>query len=156
MRSGVGLLLLASGCASYTLELPARAPLEALAPPPAGLAQVCVARPGSVGPMLTTLVRDNGLLVGGARVKSYFCYLAEPGRHVLSVDNSDAAPLSFQVAKGEHHFFLHDVRFGEDQLQALGVPLGREILASCSYAILVDAPEGESPPGERPLAPAAR
>src|SRR5438477_411593 len=74
------------GCtgAGYRLAQSRAAPLDLASQPPAGQAKICVLRPQSKILSFTALVYDNGRLVGGTRGESYFCYLAEPGDHVIS------------------------------------------------------------------------
>lgn len=156
------LLLLAAGCSSYEHRALGGPPDE-LAAPTADAARICVYRPHHVAALVPAVVHDNGRLVGMTRGPSYFCYLAEPGRHTLvtrygddidaELGTDDHAAATVDVAAGERHYLHHDVT-GIMRIAARWQPdadRAERDIAGCTYLALHRAPAGESPliPGER-------
>src|SRR5258708_1463740 len=80
---GVVCALSLFGCSGYQLEAAGTPAVDLLTAPPGGVAKICVLRPQSNIFTATAVIRDNGSLVGATGGHSYFCYLAEPGEHVV-------------------------------------------------------------------------
>lgn len=165
-RSALLLLLGAAACSAYEHRALDRPPDELAAPPP-DAATICVYRPHRLAALVPAVVHDNGRLVGVTRGPSYFCYLAEPGRHTLVTRYGDDIDAEFgtddiraatvDVAAGERHYLHHDVT-GILRIATVWQPDGaraERAITGCTYLALRGVPPGESPlsPGER--APAA-
>ncbi|MBI4951614.1 MAG: hypothetical protein HY908_06245 [Myxococcales bacterium] len=141
-----------AGCSGYSVATsPTAPPHDAFQRAPMSSGQVCVFRPASIGAALTIPVRDNGVVVGATQGPSYFCYLAGPGAHGLTVEVSDALPLGLWVDAGHRYFVEHQINVGEDRLVPVGEPRARELLQSCDYATVVGAPKGQPLPPAVPL-----
>lgn len=146
----------AAGCARS--EAPPRA--AAVAPPPAGAAQVCVVRPGEASADVTMEVRDNGRLVGATRGQTYFCYLALPGRHQITSVDDDTGPTLLLARPGARYWLHQEVSHLAGQVHAhldwLEEPAALELIDSCEHRVLVAVPGHDDEPGALPVAPAAR
>lgn len=156
------MLLAAVACTSYEPRA-LDSPPDALAAPTADAARICVYRPHHVAALVPAVVHDNGRLVGMTRGPSYFCYLAEPGRHTLvtrygddidaELGTDDHAAATVDVAPGERYYLHHDVT-GIMRIAARWQPdadRAERDIADCTYLALHSVPPGESPlpPGER-------
>jgi hypothetical protein len=147
-------VLLLAGCTRYQLAQPAAPPIEPLAEPPAGLAQICVVRPAWEGGAMTMVVRDNGHLVGATRAEAYFCWYAEPGpHHVVSV-RIDAVPsprrVRIHTQAGRRYYLAQDPApeggfHAESAFQVIDDAAAEEMLAGCDYEQLTSVP-GQRPP----------
>src|SRR5262245_59112708 len=114
-----GLFFLTSGCTTYRLEEAKVPPLDARAPVPAGLAEICVMHPKPLSGLPEThIVTDNGEIVGGVRYPGYFCYFARPGFHHVTSDSTDH--LALEVTPGAQIFLAqYDTQYdsgGENRL----------------------------------------
>jgi hypothetical protein len=160
------LTALAGACTSYEHRPLAEPPAE-LAAVPADAARICVYRPHRVAALVPAVVHDNGRLVGMTSGPSYFCYLAEPGRHTLvtrygddideKLGTDDLAAATVVVAAGERRYLHHDVtgimrlaaRWEDDPDRA------ERDIAGCTYLALHRTPPDESPLAAGELARAA-
>jgi hypothetical protein len=144
-------------CSTYTLAQPTQAPISAFGPSPSKAATVCVIRPSHWHLQTTFIVRDDGQLVGATQGESYFCYLAEPGPHRIVATPSDAEEAATQInlrALAGRRYWLHldfDRALGT-MLEAVDEPAAREMVESCDYKELVDAPGEEYIPESVPYA----
>src|SRR3984885_10529440 len=101
--------LLASGCSSFevsTSETAAVAPFGASTPNDAQVAKVCVIRQGFPAPLYTTVVYDNGKLVGATRDATYFCYVAEPGSHAIVSSGTFGDRTATLTAQAGRRYYL--------------------------------------------------
>lgn len=147
----------AAGCTSWKLADPER-PLDPLAAAPPDRARICVLRTSFMAGAVTFPVRDNGVLVGATRGPSHFCYLAAPGRHVLTIEG-DAVERAEIVAEPGGRYYLKqevDNAFGYVTCRAIWVTesVARELVEDSRYQVLVGVPGSERLPGEVPFAPA--
>jgi hypothetical protein len=147
------------GCSSYglsTSENPAISPFS----PAADLAKVCVIRSGFPAPLYTTVVHDDGVLVGATRDDTYFCYLAEPGKHVIVSDGAFGTRKANLVAQAGQRYYLKQswlipaVRGHAVSWIGEGAALGEVQYAE--YARLTEVPGSEALPEGIALAPALR
>jgi hypothetical protein len=149
-----------AGCTPWKLAEPARAPLDPMGAPPPGLAQVCVARSSAVASAVTFPVRDNGVVVGATRGPGHFCYLSDPGRHVIHIEADEVETASLDAAPGGRYYLLQEVEniLGYVRCSAVWVDesVAREAIASTSYTVLVGVPGEERLPGPVPRAPRAQ
>jgi hypothetical protein len=129
----------AAACSPYRVIVPDPPPLDALTEPPEGLGQICVLRPHSIGVLLTSPVRDNGLLVGATRGPSYFCYLAHPGPHRITAKTDGERAVSVAVQPGETIFLHQQIRIGADRFFRIDAKEAPALLERCEYSLLVDA-----------------
>lgn len=155
MRTVLALALVSlGGCSSYTLVTPRHAGIDAFGPTPASLGQVCIFRPHRVGMALTIPILDNGKLVGATRGPGYFCYFAAPGQHQIVAEDGDAEPTNLGVEAGQRYFLHHQITFGPDRFVWVDAARARQFATECEYTVVVDAPDDEPLPGDRPVAPA--
>jgi hypothetical protein len=154
MRSPLPLLALCAlaGCTTYGVATVSSPPIAAFGPsarPDA--ATICLYRPTHVGSALTIPVRDNGQLVGVTHAYTYFCWLAEPGRHRIAVGGgSDADDRVFDFLAGERLQLQHEINFGTDTLRIVAEDEARKFAEECAYAVVVSAPPDDGvPPATR-------
>jgi hypothetical protein len=159
-------LLLAAGCTSYSVTR-AEAPLvDPVGQPPPHLGQICVLRPHAVGALVPVVVRDNGVLVGGTRANTYFCYFAEAGHHAIVVLGGDDIDrqlgtlhvdrTTLTVAAGGRYWLHEDPRnmVGVGPLTWVDEPTARRMVAGLDYAVLSGVPASQTLPTQIPVAPA--
>ena len=136
------------GCSGYAVHTTATSPpYDPFGRLPLSHGQVCVFRPATIGAALITPVLDNGVVVGATQGPSYFCYLAGPGEHRVSVEVSDAETFTLSVDTGHRYFLEHRVEVGRDALVAVDGHRAADLVKRCDYATVVEAPRG------RPLPP---
>lgn len=141
-RVALAFALLLGGCLRSDLIYPDLPPVDPLAAPVYGMAQVCVVRPHTWAMARTSLFHDNGNLVGATRGPSYFCYAAQPGVHRLEVlDDSPRSGVEFPVAAGQRLFFHHWVGLAHDRLSLMTEAEAPELLDKCEYSQLLDTPQ---------------
>ncbi len=155
IRTGLVAAVLLGGCMRSDLLFPDLAPIDPLAAPVYGMAQICVVRPHTWAMARTMFFHDNGNVVGATRGPSYFCYAAQPGLHRLEVIDGKPPPaVEFPVAAGQRLFFHHRVGLGGDRLTLMTEEEAPELLDKCEYSQLLDTPQrlvtSEAP--ARPLA----
>ena len=162
----IALILGSSACSSYSLAQPKAPPIAAFGPVArTDVATVCVIRPSHFAVGVTFVVHDNRQLVGATRGESYFCYLAEPGRHnIVSTtgDSTDEDGEAALAAEAGRRYFLHqdyDNVFGVivDKLQWVDDARARDLLdqGKCDYETISGVPGDEALPPPVPLARAA-
>jgi hypothetical protein len=145
------------GCSSYTLAQPTQPPIEAFGPSSSHAATVCVIRPSHWDLTATFVVHDDAQLVGATRGESYFCYLAEPGPHRIVSARSDSpddtAQITFHAVAGRRYWLhqAYDNFFGA-QLEWVDEDRARQLVESCDYKELVDAPGDDLLPDGIPYA----
>jgi hypothetical protein len=154
------LAVLACGCSSYAVTVtgattPPVAPFGATA---ADQAVVCVYRAGVPSPLYTATVYDNAKLVGATRDGTFFCYLAEPGRHEIVSDATFGVQRARLTAvAGRHYYLKQEWLFPALRGHALAwveASTVQEDLRDDEYAMLTEVPPDQALPGARPLAPA--
>lgn len=155
IRAGLVAALLLGGCIRSDLLFPDLAPIDPLAAPIYGMAQICVVRPHTWAMARTMFFHDNGNVVGATRGPSYFCYAAQPGLHRLEViDGTPPPAVEFPVVAGQRLFFHNRVGLGHDRLTLMTEAEAPELLDKCEYSQLLDTPQrlviSEAP--ARPLA----
>lgn len=144
-RAGLWLLAAAlgtlSGCARPELLFPDLPPIDPLAEPTYGLAQICVIRPHTLAMLDTVPIEDNGHLVGATRGPSYFCYAAQPGAHRIEIVEYKPRPtLELKVAAGQRSYIHLRVGIGRYRLAVLPEDRVQEQLDKCEYSQLVETP----------------
>jgi hypothetical protein len=156
----IAILTLGTGCSSYGLatgDTPAVAPFTAAA----DQAKVCVVRGGAVpAPLFTTVVYDNGKLVGATRDETYFCYLAEPGQHSIVSDGTYGTRTALLTAQAGRRYYLKQAwllpGFRGHVLSWIDESVAQAEIQDDEYALLTEVPGNETLPGHQPFAPAAR
>lgn len=96
------LALAALGCGSYRVE-PRSSPNLSV---PQGMGLVCVAHLGEGRSSSAVPVWDNGALVGATQGRSRFCYVAEPGLHVLVTELLVSSELRVLVRADRVHWIV--------------------------------------------------
>ncbi|HEY1697086.1 MAG TPA: hypothetical protein VGG39_33230 [Polyangiaceae bacterium] len=152
-------LLALLGCSAYGIATSEAAPVSPFSS--AGdLAKVCVIRSGFPAPLYTTVVHDDGVLVGATKDDTYFCYLAEPGKHVITSDGTFGVRTADLVAQAGGRYYLkqswlvpavrgHAVSWVDEASAQADVH-------DSEYARLTEVPGNEALPGGTALAPALR
>jgi hypothetical protein len=149
----------ATACSPYALttsDTPSLSPFSATSE----VAKVCVIRSGFPAPLYTTVVHDDGKLVGATKDETYFCYLAEPGKHVIVSDGAFATRTAELSAEAGHRYYLkqywlvpavrgHDVAWIDEAIAQTEV-------RDAEYARVTEVPGSEALPGAAPFAPALR
>jgi hypothetical protein len=155
------LLPLSSGCSAFGVTT-----TETPSVPPFGVAErddqakVCVMRGGAVpAPFFTTVVYDNAKLVGATRDGTYFCYFAEPGKHVIVSDGTYGARTALLTARPGGRYYLKQAWLlpgvRGHALSWVDESVARSEIDADEYAVLTEVPGDKVLPGERPFAPAS-
>jgi len=158
-------LVMLAGCTSYRVSTSAPPPAHVFAPTPAGAAQICVVRPHQVGALAPAVVHDNGHLVGVTKGPTYFCYLAQPGQHLLASRYGDdvdrdlgtdqVEEASVTAEPGRRYFLHHDVSNPLVlSVRWVAEPAARPMIDACRYAQLQEVPGDEALPEPDQLVPA--
>lgn len=134
----IGACALLVGCSGYRMER-AAAPSLALAASSSGQANICVFRPHGLGTSVVSPVSDNGVLVGATEGSSYFCYLAEPGKH--QIKTADAPKLSLEVVAQRDYYLAHDLNVGPDTLVRITRQSAQQLTAWCGSMQVGSAPK---------------
>jgi hypothetical protein len=147
-------LLLLGGCYSYGLRKPEAPPVDAFGPVQAN-GQICVLRPHWLASAVTAAVHDNGQLVGATRGPTYFCYLAQPGHHVITSKADSLEQATLEVEAGQR-YYLHQivdniVGFVRTRLAWVTESEAQELVPKCGYRVLVSVPGNERLPSEAPV-----
>ncbi len=91
----------------------APAPLNPVAPPPAGKAQVVFYRPSNfAGMALTFTVHEGYKGLGRLPNGNYFVWVAEPGQHTYSVQSEATDTLTLEVEAGETYYVQQTIGMG--------------------------------------------
>lgn len=129
------------GCARPEILFPDIPPIDPLAAPMYGMAQICILRPHTWAMARTVLIEDNGHLVGATRGPSYFCYAAQIGAHTIdALDGTPKTGLDIKVAAGQRVFIHHRVGLYSDRLNVESEAQAVELLDKCDYGQLADSP----------------
>jgi hypothetical protein len=158
-RALLGAVLLA-GCAGYRLTQPTSVSLDLTTPPPAGEAKICVMRPQSKVLSFTAAVRDNGNLVGATSGQSHFCYLAEPGEHLITTTvDRDTGEAQAVVAEGQSYYLEQLIDNGYMQMNIRQDWVAPEQAVAdgrhSHYVVLAGVPRRQALPQIGMVAPAA-
>jgi hypothetical protein len=145
------------GCTSWKLAEPRSAPrLEQTAPSDAAL--VCVMRTSVLAMAVTFPTHDDGALVGATRGPGHFCYLAEPGDHVISIEADAVETAKLTAIAGARYFLKEEVDniFGYVKCRAVWMKEeeAKESLDASPSEMLVGVPGSEKLPPDPPYAPA--
>jgi len=156
----VASFVLGTGCSSYGLATSQAAAVAPFAPA-ADAAKICVMRAGAVpAPFFTTVVYDNNKLVGATKDWTYFCYLAEPGKHVIVSDGTYGRDGAARGAKAGNRYYLEQVwllpGFRGHALSWIDESAAKGEIQDDEYALLTEVPGTEALPGYQPFAPAAK
>jgi len=143
--------LAATACGGYGVKRADNPPLQAFAAPPEGASLICMFRGHGPGVSVITPVADNRRLVGATKGASYFCYDAEPGEHVLEVDDAAA---TLQARAGERYYYYHEYLRGVDKLVRVTDGTAAALTRLSDYTELEDVPQGIAVPSAVALAPA--
>ncbi|HEY2743052.1 MAG TPA: hypothetical protein VGL86_00455 [Polyangia bacterium] len=147
-------LVFVAGCYSYGLQKPDTPPVDAFgAVGSAG--RICVLRPHWNASAVTAVVHDNDALVGATRGPTYFCYAAQPGRHVISSKADVVEQATLDVEAGRR-YFLHQIVdniFGVVRTRLAWVDEGEaaRLIGACGYRVLTSVPANERLPTSAPV-----
>ena len=134
------------GCSGYRTAAVTAPPIAPLGASRSDVATVCLYRPTHIGTALTIPVRDDGLLVGVTEAYTYFCWLAEPGRHRVSLGGgTDAEDRVFTLAAGERLQLRHEINIGTDALLVIDAAEAARLLTECRDHEVVEAPADDQP-----------
>ncbi len=153
-RPWVFALLLVGGCYSYGLQKPDTPPVDAFgAVGPTG--RICVLRPHWNASAVTAVVHDNDALVGATRGPTYFCYAAQPGRHVITSKADTVEQATLDVEAG-NRYFLHQIVdnvFGvvRTRLDWVDESEAARLIGECGYRVLTRVPGNERLPTAAPV-----
>jgi hypothetical protein len=153
------LLAVAAGCSPYGV---ATSDVAALSPfsPTDDLAKVCVIRSGFPAPFYATVVHDDGKLVGVTHDETYFCYLAEPGKHVIVSDGAFGTRTADLTAEAGHRYYLRQTwllpAVRGHAVSWIDESVAQAEVRDAEYARVTEVPGNETLPGATPFAPALR
>lgn len=152
----LSIVMCLAGCgANYQVAEVSRPPVSQLTlAPDKGL--VCIYRNSNLGAALTIAIRDNDQLVGATEGSSWFCYFAEPGRHLLSVEGSDADDFPLVAVAGQRQFVELRVNLGQDDLVARQELEGWREVRELTYLMIEEGPDDEPVPPALAFARARR
>jgi hypothetical protein len=150
--------LTAVACSSYRIAEPRGEVLHPFAPIPTDFARVCVIRTSRLAQAVAFPTLDNGQLVGVTKGPTFFCYKAEPGKHVLRIEADDPTSIDL-VAEGGKSYYLHQkVPFAlmlKCEAAWVSEPVAHELVDDSTYEVLSETPSNEPSPGPIPFAKAA-
>ena len=134
--------------------------LTSSGPLPAGVAEVCVVRPDSLGGEASMPVRDNGQLVGATRGATFFCWLAAPGDHQITSVDDDTGPMLLRARAGAHYWLHQEVsELGgavHAHLDWVYETTARDMIEACDDRVRVAVPGHDDEPSAMAVAPATR
>jgi hypothetical protein len=146
------------GCTSWKLDEPRVAPSFVAQPLPPNAALVCLERTSALAQAVTFPTHDDGILVGATRGPGHFCYLAEAGEHVITMEADEVETAKLTAVAGQRYFLEQqvDFLFGYVKCRATWVaePEARQPLDDTPYEVLVGVPGTERLPAAAPFAPA--
>jgi hypothetical protein len=135
------------------------APLSPFSPTD-DLAKVCVIRSGFPAPFYATVVHDDGKLVGVTHDETYFCYLAEPGKHVIVSDGAFGTRTADLTAEAGHRYYLKQTwllpAVRGHAVSWIDESVAQAEVRDAEYARVTEVPGNETLPGATPFAPALR
>jgi hypothetical protein len=147
----------ATGCgANYQVVAVEHPPVSALTVAPENKALICVYRNSNLGAALTVAIRDNDQVVGATEGSSWFCYLAEPGRHFLTVEGSDADDLGLVALGGHRKFVELRINMGQDELVVRENADAERVIHELDYLVIEEGPDDQPVPPALPFARARR
>lgn len=128
-------------------------------------ARVCVIRASALAFAAPVTVHDNELLVGATQPVTYFCYLAEPGAHVItstlgddidrSIGTSDISRTTIAAQAGVSYYLVQEVNaFGVHGLAWVDEARAAELTRGCEPVRLARVPDDEALPRPDVAAPA--
>jgi hypothetical protein len=143
-------MLCASGCYSYQLRKPSPLPVEPFGLVPDDASEICVVRPHWIAAAVTAVVHDNQVLVGATRGPTYFCYFADPGRHVI-VSRADGTQEATLEAAPGRRYYLHQIvdniaGWVRTRLAWVDEAEARPFVEKCGYRIIVAVPGDQKLP----------
>lgn len=148
--------VVACGCSSYAIAPPKQAVLHPfLSIEKEEFARVCVIRNnGYYARAVTFVTHDNGVLVGATKGGTYYCYQAEPGRHVLALEADGTSEVSFVALAGTSYYLKEEAPWHLWHLTPRGAWLtaqqAREEIEDSTYEVVVEAPSKDDLRG-RPI-----
>ncbi len=156
-------LVALAACSPYSISgstTPAMAPFG---PARTDVGTICVIRSSVWANAVTFIVHDNQALVGAVKGRSYFCYEAEPGEHVIVSDTFDSVDhpgrTIAMIEPGERYWLRqdHDNYFGSvtSKLEWLDLTRASQLIGDCEYRVVTAVPGHEQVPPPVPYAPAA-
>ncbi|HLV21597.1 MAG TPA: hypothetical protein VKZ49_11970 [Polyangiaceae bacterium] len=134
----------AFGCSDYRMRGVEHPPVAAFDVTSEEAATICVFRPHGLGTSVVAPVSDNGTVVGATEGSSYFCYLAEPGKHKLRA--ADAPALTLEVDVGEQYHVVHELNVAKDRLVRVTSESAQGLASYCNFMSLRQTPEGVAVP----------
>lgn len=158
----LALLLPVVACSSYKLATPEpNSAVSFTSAVPSSEARVCVVRTSILALAVTFVTHDNEVLVGATQGPTYFCYVAEPGVHDISIDTGDeVARATLSAEAGQTYYLKEEVEnlFGVVKCRPTWVTEGvaRELVRESTQAVLVGVPGSEKLPSATPYAPIRR
>jgi hypothetical protein len=101
------------------------------------------------------VVHDNDALVGATRGPTYFCYAAQPGRHVITSKADTVEQATVDVEAG-NRYFLHQIVdnvFGvvRTRLSWVDESEAARLIDECGYRVLTSVPGNERLPTAAPV-----
>lgn len=152
---------LVAGCSSYAIAPPKQPVLHPFQDIGGeAFARVCVVRNnGYYARAVTFVTHDNGVLVGATKGGTYFCYQAEPGRHVLTLEADGDSEITFVAVAGKSYYLKEEAPFHLWKITPRGAWLddqeAREEIEDSTYEVVVEAPAKDTLPGRPAIVKAA-
>lgn len=142
----------AAACSPYSLGDPPENPdlaTRPFTPYIDSMASVCVIRTARLALAVTFTVHDNEVLVGATRGLSWFCYRAQPGRHVITMTSDDGSQ-RFEALLDERgrYYFEQGLQYNLGEVIPQGKwidePAARPLFERSHHRILQGAPASET------------
>jgi hypothetical protein len=153
------LAVTAAACSSYRLAEPQAAVLHPFTPIPTDFARVCVIRTSRLAASQPFPTLDNGVLVGATKGRTFFCYQAEPGEHLLRMQ-ADEPTEEKLYAVGGRSYYLHETIPLSPAVRCevtwVSDAKASELMRSATYEVVTDTPATERPPAPVPYAKATK
>lgn len=154
------LSLVCASCTSWKLAEPPAAAVSPAGPVPPGVARVCVVRTSVLALAVPFPTRDDDVLVGATRGQSYFCYVAQPGEHEITVEADEMEHARLTAQAGANYVLKEEVDniFGYVKARAVWIrpEQAEDLFSSADHRVLVGVPGSEKLPPDVPFAPAKK
>jgi hypothetical protein len=129
----VGVIVIVSGCASTKQYVHFPDQNKSIENPEK--ARIYVARPTSLGGVISMKVSDEGQAIGETGPNGYLCWECTPGKTTIKGKAENTSELNLNTEKGKSYYIQQHVRMGilmaRNKLELLNDAEGKEKVSKC-------------------------